>query len=207
MRQRAASRKQSRSHNKRKAYDRIGKMQHKIAQQRSGHLWQAASLIVKTADAIAREDLNICNMAKRAKPKRDGNGGYLKNGAAAKAGKPVIAVNSKYSSQECPKCHYIDKSNRDGEKFLCVECGYTEHADTKASKITGKRVGLIFPQKVKKILPADCGKVTPRKISAPGCVESRNYAYEMSNIQMALFDVSDYSSSDSRIFRRYGRNS
>jgi len=232
MRQRAASRKQSRSHNKRKAYDRIGKMQHKIAQQRSGHLWQAASLIVKTADAIAREDLNICNMAKRAKPKRDGNGGYLKNGAAAKAGlnkqifdaswrtlfqmiawmaakagKPVIAVNPKYSSQECPKCHYIDKSNRDGEKFLCVECGYTEHADTKASKITGKRVGLIFPQKVKKILPADCGKVTPRKLSAPGCVESRNHAYEMSNTQLALFDVSEYNSSDSRIFRRYGRNS
>ena len=232
MRQRAASRKQKGSQNKRKAYDRIGKLQHKIAKAREGYLWQAASLIVKTADTIAREDLNICNMVKRAKLSRDGNGGYLKNGATAKtrlnkqildagwgtlfqmiawiatkAGKPVIAVNPKYSSQECPKCHYIDKFNRDGEKFLCVECGYTEHADTKASITIVKRIGLIFPKKVKKILPADCGKVTPRKLSAPGCVESRNHAYEMSNTQLALFDVSEYNSSDSRIFRRYGRNS
>ncbi len=232
MRQRAASRKQNGSQNKRKAYDRIGKMQHKISQQREGYLWQAASLVVKTADVIAREDLNIRNMVKRAKPKHDSNGGYLKNGAAAKAGlnkqildaswgtlfgmiawiaakvgKPVIAVNPKHSSQECPQCHHIDKSNRDGEKFLCVECGYTEHADTKASRTIVKRVGLIFPKKIKKILPRDSRKVTPVKLSAPECVESRNHAYEMSNIQLTLFDVSEYSLSDSRISKRYGRKS
>jgi len=108
-----------------------------------------------------------------------GKGGYLKNGAcqktglnkviqdaawgdlfekivwlAAKSGKPVIKVNPKHSSQECPSCGHIDKKNREGEKFICVECNYTEHADTKASRTIAKRIGLLFPSKTKK-LPGD----------------------------------------------------
>ena len=33
-----------------------------------------------------------------------------------------------HTSQECPECHHVDASNRDGEKFLC-ECGYSADAD------------------------------------------------------------------------------
>jgi putative transposase len=96
---------------------------------------------------------------------------------AAKSGKPVIAVNPKHSSQECPNCGHIDQKNRDGEKFLCTKCIYTEHADSKASRLIAQRVGLLFPTKTKK-LPADCGKVMPVKISLPSGKESRNHAYE-----------------------------
>ena len=64
IRQRAASRKQKGSENKRKAYGRVAKMQHKISLLREGHLWQTASKVIKTADIIAREDLNIRNMVK-----------------------------------------------------------------------------------------------------------------------------------------------
>jgi len=53
---------------------------------------------------------------------------------AAKQGKVVIKVSPKYSTQECRSCGYIDKSNRDGEKLICVDCGYHEHADIGASK-------------------------------------------------------------------------
>ena len=28
----------------------------------------------------------------------------------------------------------ISKNNRDGEKFICVECGHIDHADTQASR-------------------------------------------------------------------------
>ena len=222
-------------------------MQHKIAQKREGYLWQAATKIVKTADVIGHEDLNIQNMVKRAKPKHDGKGGYLKNGAsqksglnksildagwgtlfqmvawlAAKLGKPVIKVNPKHSSQECSECGHVDTKNRDGEKFLCTECGYTEHADTKASRTIAKRVGLVFP-KTKKTLPGDSRKVrtlavggspdlskvsvTPVKKSASKCAESRNHAFGVSNIQLTLFDVAEYSKPDSRISKRYGRTS
>ncbi|MBR8834617.1 MAG: transposase [Stigonema ocellatum SAG 48.90 = DSM 106950] len=229
MRQRAIARKQKGSKNKIRAVKKLAKQQHKIAQQKDGYNWQVASTIVKTADAVAREDLKIKNMVKRAKPKHDGNGGYKRNGAsqktglnrvildagwgdifnkiawlAIKSGKPVVQVPAKHSSQECPKCGHIDKSNREGEKFLCTVCHYTEHADKKASRIISRRVGLVFPPN-KKTLPADGGKVTPVKLSTLGCVESRNHAYGQF-VQLSLFDTSEFSA-DSRNFKKYGKTS
>ncbi len=198
MRQRAATRKKNGSKNKAKAYSRLLVQHHKLSLKRDGYNWQAASKIVKIADSVVRENLNIPNMVKRAKPKPDGKGGYKKNGAAAKsglnkrildcgwgdlfqkiawlsakAGKPVFAVNPRHTSQECPKCHHTDKGNRDGEKFVCRACGYSEHADTGASRKIAKKSGLSFPPNQKR-LPADCGKVTPRKISTLLWIESRN---------------------------------
>jgi len=172
MRQRAISRKQKGSKNRIKAIKRLAKQKHRLAQYRDGHGWQVANVVVKTADVVARENLRIKNMVKRAKPKHDGKGGYKRNGAllktglnrvildagwgdifnkiawlALKAGKPVISVPAKHSSQECPKCGHIDKANREGEKFLCIVCQHTEHADTKASRTIARRVGLVFPKK------------------------------------------------------------
>ena len=229
MRQRAISRKQKGSKNKIKAIEKLAKQQHKISQQRDGYNWQVANTIVKTAEVIAREDLNIKNMVKRAKPKHDGKGGFKRNGAsqktglnkviqdaswgdifnkiawlAVKSGKHVVPVPAKYSSQECPSCGHVDKSNRDGEKFICVACKFTAHADTKASRVISKRVGLVFP-KNKKTLPTDGGKVTPRKLSVPLGAESRNHAYEQA-IQISLFDISEFSA-DSRNPKRYGKTS
>jgi len=122
---------------------------------------------------------------------------------ALKNGKPVIAVNPKNSSQECPGCGHIDQSNRSGEKFVCTNCSYAEHADTKASRTIAERVGLVFPKK-HKTLSADCGKVTPVKLSIPEWVESRNQAYEQMNSQLSLFDLTDYTVADNRKSKRYG---
>ncbi|MBR8838872.1 MAG: transposase, partial [Stigonema ocellatum SAG 48.90 = DSM 106950] len=220
MRQRAIARKQKGSKNKIRAIKKLAKQQHKIAQQRDGHNWQVASTIVKTADAVAREDLKIKNMVKRAKPKHDGKGGYNRNGAsqktglnrviqdagwsdifnkvtwlAVKVGKPVMAVPAKHSSQECPECGHVDQKNREGEKFLCVNCKHLDHADTKASRTLALRAGLVFP-KNKKTLPPDWGKVTLVKLSTPGCVESKNQASGVSPPCVG--------NSDSRICKRYG---
>jgi len=62
--------------------------------------------------------------------------GYL----AAKPGQIVIKVNPKHSRQECRNCGNIDKSNRDGKKFIFVECGHDEHADIGAAKTIRDRV-------------------------------------------------------------------
>ncbi|MDF5731776.1 MAG: transposase [Rhizonema sp. PD38] len=204
MRQRAISRKQKGSLNRIKAIKRLAKQNHKLAQYRNGYSWQAASIIVKTADVIAREDLRIKNMIKRAKPKHDGKGGYKRNGAsrktglnrviadagwsnifnkiawlALKAGKPVVEVPAKYSSLECPKCRHIDQKSREGEKYLCVACQYTAHADTKASRITARRVGLVFPNN-DLTLPTDCGKVTLSRYQSL-VIEAKNYALGAAN--------------------------
>jgi len=199
MRQRAVSRKKKGSKNRIKAVKKLAKQKHRLALDRDGYGWQVANVVVKTADAIAREDLRIPSMVKRAKPKHDSKGGYKRNGAsrktgltrvildagwgdifnkiawlALKVGKPVVAISPKHTFQECPKCGHIDQANREGEKFLCVVCHHTDHADTKASRTIARRVGMVFP-KNKKTLPADCGKVTLARHQSSR-VEGRNHA-------------------------------
>ena len=63
---------------------------------------------------------------------------------ALKSGKPVLSVNPKFTSQECSACHHISKANRDGEKFICENCGHIDHADTQASRTILRRANLKF---------------------------------------------------------------
>jgi IS605 OrfB family transposase len=53
---------------------------------------------------------------------------------AKQAGIPVILVNPRYTSQECPMCRHISKSNRKTrDSFICVKCGFAGPADTIAA--------------------------------------------------------------------------
>lgn len=79
---------------------------------------------------------------------------------AAKSGKPVLAVNPQYTSQECSNCGHVSKDNRDGEKFICQECGHIDHADTQASRTILRRAKLKFVSKDAKSLRGDSPKVT-----------------------------------------------
>lgn len=65
IRQRAASRKLKGSKNKTKAFNKLARTKHKLALRRDDRNWQATSKIVKIADAVGREDLNIKNIASR----------------------------------------------------------------------------------------------------------------------------------------------
>ncbi len=49
-------------------------------------------------------------------------------------GKTIIKVNPRYTSQMCSKCGTIKKSNRNGNRFKCKECGFELHADLNASR-------------------------------------------------------------------------
>ena len=47
--------------------------------------------------------------------------------AAAKRGMAAHTVNPAYSSQECPRCHFVSRANRpDQQTFRCVVCGYQD---------------------------------------------------------------------------------
>ena len=49
--------------------------------------------------------------------------------AAAKQGMAAHTVRAAYSSQECLRCHYVDRANRRTQQtFKCVVCGYEDHA-------------------------------------------------------------------------------
>ena len=184
IRQRRVNRKVKGSNNRRKAGIEVAKLQKRIADKRDDYQWKAAQKVVEAGDVIVREDLNIKGMKSRCKPNRV-NGRFMPNGqsakrglnrsisdaswggqfekiewVAAKAGKPVIIVNPKHTSQECSSCAHVAKGNRDGEKFVCEECGHIDHADTQAARTILRRAKLKFVSTDVKSLRGDSPKVT-----------------------------------------------
>lgn len=111
------------------------------------------------------EALKVTNMTRRAKPRPDEHGRWLRNGAAAKSGlnksilastwgqtkiflqykarrqgKLVIEVPPFYSSQECAACGHVHPDNRISQsEFVCLSCGNTDHADHNAAKVIALR--------------------------------------------------------------------
>ena len=43
-------------------------------------------------------------------------------------------VSASYTSQQCGSCGHIDERNRNGEKFMCLKCGYSDDADVNAAR-------------------------------------------------------------------------
>jgi len=159
IRQRRVNSKKKGSKNRAKAGKRVAKLHQKIADRRSAYQWRVANRIVKKADCIAVEDLNILGMKSRCKPKQDEKGRFLPNGqaakrglnraisdaawgdliskinyTAAKQGKVLVKVNPRHTSQTCSACGHVDKSSRDREKFICTSCGHFDHADKQAAR-------------------------------------------------------------------------
>ncbi|WP_329582292.1 RNA-guided endonuclease InsQ/TnpB family protein [Streptomyces sp. NBC_01361] len=147
-----------RTANHQRAVDTVAQLHAKVRRQRLGHAHKTALDLVRAHDFIAHEDLKIRNMVRRAAPKPDPDksGAFLPNGAGAKtglnrsiadagwgvfltilaakaesAGREVIAVDPRNTSRQCPECGHTSGENRPTqEKFHCVSCGHTAHADT-----------------------------------------------------------------------------
>ena len=161
---RAVSRKVLGSRRRRKACQRLARLEQKVANRREDYQWKIANSLVKQFDLIVFENLNIQGMMARCKPKQDENGKYLPNGQSAKSGlnkaladaawgslKQKVKILSEragvlvyeavphFSSQECSECGYVSPTNRDHEKFICEECGHHEDADVDAAKVILQR--------------------------------------------------------------------
>lgn len=151
-------RRDKRTANHRRAVEKVAKLHGKVRRQRLDHAHKTALALVREHDFIAHEDLKICNMSRSPAPRPDTEtpGSFLHNGAAAKAGlnrsindagwgvfltilnakaesagREVIAVDPRNTSRRCPECGHTAKENRrTQEKFHCVACNHTAHADT-----------------------------------------------------------------------------
>ncbi|HCT76066.1 MAG TPA: transposase [Micromonosporaceae bacterium] len=150
----------------------IAKIHRKIGRKRADFHHKQALQLVQRFDLIAHEQLNIAGMTRSPKPRADPGqpGSFLANGSTAKAGlnksildagwgqfltilaakaecagRLVIAVNPRYSSQTCFECAHIDAANRNGTEFRCVRCGHEDHADINAARNL-LRAGLALAQ-------------------------------------------------------------
>jgi transposase len=163
-------RRDKRTANHRRAVEKVAGLHGKVRRRRLDHAHKTALGLVRTHDFIAHEDLKIRNMSKAPAPKPDPEmpGSFLPNGAASKAGlnrsindagwgvfltiltskaesagRKVIAVDPRNTSRQCPACGHTAKENRPTqEKFHCVSCSHSAHADT-VGAINVLRAGLV----------------------------------------------------------------
>ena len=149
--QRRMSRKVKFSNNWKKAKAKVQKIHTGIANARKDFLHKTSTTISQNHALVCIEDLQIRNMSRSAK----GNGEQHGKNVAQKSslnrsmldqawgefrrqlgykvawnGSVLLAVPPHHTSQTCPCCGHVAKDNRQTQaKFVCVDCGYENHAD------------------------------------------------------------------------------
>ena len=160
--QRRLATKQRGSARRRRQVEVVAQLHRKVANQRKNTAHQLSREIVNAYDFIVLEKLTITNMVRAPKAKPDPNdpGAYLPNGAAAKAalnrsihdagwgtltsllsykaesaGRVVVTVDPRYTSQRCAECGHTEAANRVSQAvFRCCSCGHGDHADVNAAR-------------------------------------------------------------------------
>ena len=137
------------SHRRKRAAIALAKVHRKVRNQRKDFQHKAARTLVNRFGTLVFEDLNILNMSAAPDPKPDPeqDGAYLPNGASAKAGlnqsildagwgqfqafcvakaesagRQVVFVDPRYTSQLCSGCGQVVKKEL-SERWHSCECG------------------------------------------------------------------------------------
>lgn len=139
--QRSLSRKlNKRSNRYKKAKEHVAMLYRKTARQRLQLHHEEAKKLVSRYDLICYEDLNVKSMAQGSLGKQIHDVGWAQffqilAAKAAEAGRQVIAVDPRYTSQRCRVCGHTERGNRVSQaNFRCLRCGHTENADVNAAK-------------------------------------------------------------------------
>ncbi len=160
--QQVLARKKRGSNNRRAARETVAARHRKVANQRRDFHHKTARALVAGHDVIVVEDLKITNMLRRAasRPDPDIPGAFQPNGAAAKtglnrsisdagwgvfvsilrakaeeAGRTVLDVDPRHTSDRCEACRQASKKNRVSQAvFRCTRCGHEAHADEHAAR-------------------------------------------------------------------------
>lgn len=126
---RQVSRKQKKSHNRKKARQQLAKAYLRVQRQREDFARKTANAFVSSHDLIAYEDLKIRTMVKNhhlAKSIHDaGWGTFLRwvNYYASVHGIPAIAVPPQYTTQACSACGALVKKSLSVRTHICTSCG------------------------------------------------------------------------------------
>jgi len=154
------SRKKRGSHWRKKAVAAVARTHRKVRNQRRDFAQKASRKLVNRYQTIVLEELQTKNLVKRPKPKQDEETGhFLPNGARAKgglnksisdagwgiftemlqvkaacAGRVIVFVDPRYTSQICPGCGKVRKKTLE-ERWHSCECGCELDRDTASAKI------------------------------------------------------------------------
>jgi putative transposase len=157
-----------RVHNRRdpkrqRAVARLARAKEREANARRDYAHKVARRIVNSADVIALEKLSLRNMTRSAKgtvekPGRnvaakaglnrvvlDAGFGLLEQMIVAKAeeaGRLIVRVDARFSSQECAQCGSCERGSRRRRRYVCIGCGYRNHADVNAALVIRGRAQL-----------------------------------------------------------------
>ncbi len=147
---RTLSRRKKGGNRRRKAVQLVAKTHRKIRRQRLNFHHETARKLVNAHDLIAHEDLQVSNMVKSNMVKSNlarsiSDVGWAQffsilSLKAESAGRKVIAVDPRYTSQTCHECGHVCKKNRVSQaRSHCVQCGHSGNADVNAAKNILKR--------------------------------------------------------------------
>ena len=145
--QRTVSRRKKGSNRRKKAVKLVAKTHQKIRRQRLDFHHKTARRLVNEHDVIAHEDLKVSNMVKSNLARSISDVGWasffeILRGKAESAGRVVIAVDPRHTSQRCHQCGHTCRENRISQaRFVCVACGHSENADINASRNILHRAG------------------------------------------------------------------
>ncbi|QAY18097.1 hypothetical protein [Thermus phage TSP4] len=136
--QRSLSRKRKGSYRYKQARKRVAKLHRKIANQRKDFHHKLARRLVKEFGTIVHEDLDIASLARSHTAKGVLDAGWAQFLAilaykAEEAGRRVIGVDPKYTSQDCPICGYREKKPLWVREYTCPQCGTHLHRDVAAA--------------------------------------------------------------------------
>jgi putative transposase len=154
--QQTVSRRQKGSVRRRVAAERVASAHRKVRNQRADWAHKTARQLVSDYDLIAIEDLTITNMVRSASGtvEQPGTNVAAKSGLnrsildsgwgildrmltykAEEAGREIVRVDPRHTSQRCWACGRIETANRVSQAvFRCVGCGHEAHADVNAAQ-------------------------------------------------------------------------
>jgi putative transposase len=137
--QRRVSKKTKGSKNRRKAINRLGRAHLKVQRQRRDFAVKTARCVVKSANFVVLEDLQIRNMVKNhhlAKSISDASWGDFRQWIeyfGKVFGVVTVAVAPQYTSQICSNCGETVKKSLSTRTHICPHCGHVQDRDHNAA--------------------------------------------------------------------------
>jgi putative transposase len=156
--QRRVARRTKGSKRRRKAVHLLKRTHQQVQRQRRDFHHKTALALVRRYDVIYLEDLQVRNLSRRPQPQPDGDGGYLRNGANAKArlntsiqdagwyafriilackaawaGKRVEVIPPAFTSQDCSGCGKRVRKSLSVRTHVCPNCALVLDRDLNAA--------------------------------------------------------------------------